>query len=184
MNSIYAADALCGRCCIDDLPQQSLMELLIADVPNASNVYEGANMTADDCCTWKGIACTDGIVQRISWAFQFAPASVLMHLRYVPARVTEPIMLANGMRETVEMTSLPRELRPLNLGINWFHDSVPLGEMAFSIVTFSMQRNALSGSIDLQGLPPTVQSLALVDQLDYASSNAECTRRIQQYALW
>ncbi|KNH04131.1 leucine-rich repeat protein [Perkinsela sp. CCAP 1560/4] len=161
MFTIHTADLLCGRCSIEDLPHQSLMELLIVEIPDSSKVYEGDKMTGDDCCTWKGVFCKDGMVQRISWGFQFSPASVQINLCYVPASVTELTMHANYFCGKLEINALPRELRQLNLSINQFHGSISLVELPPNIMVVSIRKNDLSGSIDLRVLPPTMQSLSL-----------------------
>ena len=167
-----------GRFEINSLSQQTLMELLVADM-----AYAALCNAPDfiDKCEWPGITCdADASVIRIHLTMsggtvnlQGVPSTVKkLEMRScdlfgtfasaaLPRGLTYCALSSNSLTGSISIEYLPQELIAIFLSYNQLSGSINLRAAPPQLKLISFDANRLSGSLDLTGLPPCLSVLGL-----------------------
>ena len=173
LTSLSAVDTSLSRVHSTLLPDQVLMELLIAQAkPSRKAHCTGGDGNFLDVCDWAGVTCSeDGLVLRIdfdraysgSFALDFIPCSA----RYV--KIHSILSVTDRITGTLDTAKLPACLEYLNLQFNKFNKAVDLPGMPASVTYFDISSNVFTGSCDFIGLPAKLDILKL--DLNYFSGS-------------
>ena len=159
--------------------QQTLMEMLVEDLPDRSLFRKKARPWSTPaftpCCTWKGVGCDEHEnVLQIWWvsvrlsgplSFRSLPWTLsnfvaesawldgTCDLTDLPSDVETFSVRGNRLTGAVDLTALPEKLKQLNLSENQFFGSLDLVKVPDSVETIILSNNAFTGSLDLESLP-------------------------------
>ena len=137
--------------------QQSLMELLIAEMPMYH--YWGAFGDANGYFPiegWSGVKLNkDGEVDHIEWRDHELEGT--MRLEFLPFSIRCFESPYNNIEGTLDSASLPPSLLELMLRSNLFHGSVDVSGFSNKIGVIILFENSFSGCIDLPALPKQVR---------------------------
>ena len=161
----------CGRIDSNHLPQDALLELLVAhfDDPEAFRDGDGAY---EDIREWKGLEFDEnGDVIVIHWEFddwEFAHNPAYFEavrpngsivLIYLPNSVKDFSIAHLKLVGTVDTSVLPENLDALDIQNNKFSGKFVTATLPRSIKYLFLQHNKFVGSFHLEGLPQVFQSL-------------------------
>ncbi|KNH07965.1 leucine-rich repeat protein [Perkinsela sp. CCAP 1560/4] len=155
------SDAFLGRVDRESMPQQTLLELFIADIERAHEIcYDLEN--PDDVCEWQGVSCdAEGNVTEFSWNWKFKDGKGSIDMLYLPLTIRQVNMQCNALGGTVDLRCLPRSLEELDIGTNNFTGTLELTELPNNLRKLSLDENAFSGSVNLTQLPKVMTDLSL-----------------------
>ena len=155
---LLADDPNLGRVNNSSFSDQTLMELLISDIPDeAKQDYQGSDGTFLDVCSWPGVKCNDEA--RVTQFERDSDTRGTVQLSYIPSSVFSFVMSETNLHGTLETSSLPRGLGMLFLATNKLEGTVDFGALPPQSQYVSLAENSFSGSADLSRLPDTLQRL-------------------------
>ena len=176
---IFSDDPNLGRVEKQSLPQQSLMEMLIADVAD-KEPFMNEDGSFREISLWPGVSLNnDGEVTEVDWEYSmgnlktqaghlhwqwipetaenfFAPYCELygsVDLNELPTKLVEFSVFHNNLSGSVRLDCLPQSLELLDLSENKFEGSVDCSGLPQSMNVLYLNNNQLSGSIHLSALP-------------------------------
>ena len=150
-----------GRADKSSLPQQTLMELFVQDIPKETlEAYFIENCgNFKDIEKWYGIKCTpSGEATQISF---MNDDYVGLNLDFVPSTVWRLVLTNANLGGTVPWEGLPKELKNINLSCNALEGSARLDLLPDIMQKVKLHHNMLSGSLLLEKLPQSIISLAV-----------------------
>ena len=170
----------------DDIPQNDLMELLVADFDDKTCFQsDGAFLQLS---AWPGVVMdTEGSVEKIMWRggiYAFFNGDGSIDFRWIPSTVTkfgisnntlsgtlDAAVLPRGLRYlgithnqicgTVDLYTVPRTMVGLYIGSNRLHGSLHLEDLPPPLEAFDASRNKFEGTLAFQGLPPSIRNIRL-----------------------
>ena len=162
----YAADTeSLGRVNRQTVPQQTLFELLVSEMPDSAG-FRPIDEDFADFCTWLGVTVDESKnATGISWNRVFADHSGSIDFGYLPLTLTSLSIESNGLQGIVRTLDLPPKLKICHLSCNRFDGELLLDDLPETLKDLTVSRNSFSGSVYLGNLP---QSLGTLD----LSSNA------------
>ena len=170
---------------ISTLPDQTLMELFVAEVEFRSQ-FQDDEGDFRPISTWNGLSFQEESVTAIFWFqrlctgtmdMQFLPltlttlsiercsASGSLNLSNLPPQMRKFKVTQNNFSGSVNLCQLPETLEELWLNFNSLRGSLDLTQLPRSLVTANFDVNRFSGGICLTNLPKALQEL-------YADNNA------------
>ena len=154
-----------GKFDIASLSQQESMELLVADLPDASKrVFQDDTENFLDITQWNGLSLNaNGEINAIQWRKAFEGGQI--DLRFVPHTVGTLMVRECCLTGTADLSRLPSSLESLHLTRNVLSGSIDLTAMPVGLVTVNMSQNKIEGSIDLTRMPSGLAYLSLHDNL-------------------
>ena len=164
LSALHAIDAEPGRMCIDDLPDQSRMELLIEGTTEETKRYfQDADGEFIDVCEWGGVGCNDnGDVTLI----RFCTIKGEVSLDFIPLNVKKLDIIWGDVQGTLNRAKLPRGLEefssdPFFEHQTMLHGDLNLSEFPPNLREFHVPNNSFEGSCDLTSLPEKLELLYL-----------------------
>ena len=171
---LYSADPSAktslGRITYDLLPEQTLMELMIAglDDKTKSSFMDGSGEFVD-VCQWTGVDCGfKDEIRRINWFSLFCRVSGSLNLECIPRSVVQLVIErkyasskqgpADPMGGILQTEKLPDSLLGFKLDSLWMRGSVDMTKLPSSLKTFEIPRNLFEGSCDLTALPQSLET--------------------------
>ena len=164
-----------GRVDIVSLSQQTLMELVIGDMPRQSKrQFQDRHGNYLPIDSWWGLDSDDsGNVVAIKWANAFVNGNKIS-LTYLPQTV-ETVEITNMSSDSqISFDELPRNLRYLCLTSCRFQGTVNLENLPQYLRNLQILKNRFSRSISIHALPAVMHSLnishnSLSGSLDFSS---------------
>ena len=163
---LFTADGVAfGRVDYASLSEQSLMELLIADIQNLSDA-QNSNGEFLDISKWKGIKLCDGAVTKIALLnFDAIFAEVIpvgprgsIDLQWLPRKLQAFDIQCMGLTGSIETGVLPRHLLDLNISENAFFGTFAVKNLPEAIKYINLRNNKLHGSLHIEHLPREVNN--------------------------
>ena len=162
-----------GRVEYTNIPQQSLMELMVADLlrPIPFEKPNGHFMPID---SWTGLAFTaTGDVKSITWTNYGLNGTI--YFQWTPPTVQKFAANDNRLRCTIDLSVLDRtRMVSLNAERNEIHGSIDLEHLPNTLEGLSLAVNQLTGSIVLNQLPDSLSILDL--RINRLSGSVDLTR--------
>ena len=192
----YIVDPSLGHLDYESLSDQSLMEMLVTGMDEASlSGAQDANGNFKDVCEWKDVRCTNDRVTKVFMYFleftggQFA-------FEWIPPLVRELTLNACGLRGTLDTAALPpvlvdfqvpgnrlhgeldwkalpRKLEKLIICRNEFTGSCVLADLPDTLIILQAEKNKFSGVLNLEKLPAALKSLDLCQNELHGSIHIE-----------
>mmetsp|Transcript_1912 Transcript_1912/g.2937 ORF Transcript_1912/g.2937 Transcript_1912/m.2937 type:complete len:260 (+) Transcript_1912:26-805(+) len=154
---LLCADPCLGRIDKSSLSQQTLMELLIADLSHTYSIRDSSDDLIDK---WKGVSLSDSdAVTSIDW-HAFALKGKFL-FEWLPETVEDLIICTNNLNGQIPMQSLPQGLHKWRFRRNSFCGSLDLDALPPNIVEVLATSNKLTGTISLENLPDSLKKLFL-----------------------
>ena len=160
----------CSRIDRNALPQETLLELLVAGLED-SEAFRDTDGSYTDITTWPGLEFNEnGDVTEIDWEFdQFAEIfddgylsaiqeGGAIDFAFLPPKLKKFSISHMKLDGTVETSALPRGLGLLEINFNKFFGSLVVGDLPRALTYLYVQGNKLSGSIHLEDLPPALHT--------------------------
>ena len=154
-----------GRVNYTTMSEQSLMELLVADLTGAEKFHgpDGNFLPLEE---WSGITFSkDGNVRDISWSNnvflgnnRVLPGGTI-HLRWLPRTLRKFTISSMGLHGTVDGQALPDTLAIFSLHDNKIGGTVETRNLPAKLMSIFFSKNAFSGTLDLENLPPNLRAL-------------------------
>ena len=170
-----------GRCDVQSLPEQTLMELLVENTTESTREkFQDSEGVFLEVCGWSVVTCNENEqVVEVNFTrdhdghydtsfipphvtkFEIfaADATGTLHTEGLPQSLTELIIYHNKFSGTADLTMLPAPLRRLSLQTNEFTGSCDLTALPQGITYVSLGENKFSGSLILTKLPKTITRL-------------------------
>ena len=185
---LLCVDPSLGRLDYDSLPDQALMEILIAGSRNPKKAgFQDANGNFKDVCEWNGVTCVDDRVteitfcsvkfERAQFPFDYVPPLVEvlsitgcdlfgnLNLSVLPQNLEKLEVSSHSVCRplcgSLDFMAFPRKLTHIAIDENSFSGSCALADLPDSVITFNAASNKFSGSISLNNLPAAMQFLHL-----------------------
>ena len=161
----------CGRIDKNALPQETLLELLVADLKGCE-AFRDSEGSYTAIATWPGLEFNDsGDVTGIDCEFDafsdifdadYVPLvkqGGSIDLAFLPHKLKKFIINCMKLAGTVDTSTLPRGLELFEIETNAFFGSFVVGDLPRGMTYLYVQDNKLSGSFHLEDLPPALQTL-------------------------
>eukprot|EP00009_Paramoeba_aestuarina_P007604 CAMPEP_0201522198 /NCGR_PEP_ID=MMETSP0161_2-20130828/16513_1 /ASSEMBLY_ACC=CAM_ASM_000251 /TAXON_ID=180227 /ORGANISM="Neoparamoeba aestuarina, Strain SoJaBio B1-5/56/2" /LENGTH=194 /DNA_ID=CAMNT_0047920973 /DNA_START=94 /DNA_END=678 /DNA_ORIENTATION=+ len=133
------------------------MELFYTDVTEKAIKYIRKNHRADNYCKWKGVVCTDEVVEKIQYAHWRISGKFNIHA--LPPSVHEVSITYCMQDYAFNMRALPRTLRLCDLFQNLLYGSLDLRALPRTLISGNFSENLFTGPISLESLPPNLEVL-------------------------
>jgi len=149
-----------GRVSYSNTCDQQRMENLVEKLEDVStfmnNEEEG---DYKDVCDWPGVTCSeDGVsVLKIVWYFKSLKGPI--NLSWMTATTTIFSVFGNNITGTLDTTTLPRNLKMINLQKNNFSGTVDWEALPSNIEQVNLFSNKLEGNVNLDILPASLNLL-------------------------
>ena len=163
---LTAADPLSDR--IERLPEQTLMELLIADLDDRDKLRQRDGFYGS-AKKWKGVHLDEyGLICEVQWSLEDKPHKSeksplqpggLIDLQFLPHSVEDFAISNLGLNGTVEALRLPRDLRTLIISHNFFEGTLDLERLPRKMKLLHIHGNRFEGTFDLERAPKTLTQL-------------------------
>ena len=153
----------CGRVNIQALPEQALMELLVANIEDHEILLDdNGDFTSTN--KWKGLTKDDeDKITDIEWSVDldyyydvddsvFQPGGSI-DLQYLPPHLVNFKIADMQLHSTIETSTLPRSLKQFDIQRNCFTGSFELAGLPSNLIMLLIPQNELSGSFDLSSAP-------------------------------
>ena len=157
-----------GRCNIASLSQQTLMELLVANVSD-SEAFKDASGDFLDIYDWKGVKLNENDeVISIDWEIDFLasifegdyqPALMMggdIDFQFLPSTLKEFNIDGVSLSGTVNTHSLPRGLTEFMVSENRLHGGIDTAGLPAPLKLFYIEKNLFSGSFAFANLPGNI----------------------------
>mmetsp|Transcript_22253 Transcript_22253/g.34560 ORF Transcript_22253/g.34560 Transcript_22253/m.34560 type:complete len:228 (-) Transcript_22253:2-685(-) len=162
--SVFCTKPSLGKVDKASLPQQTLMELLIAQFENM-DIIGITKENPKDISEWHGITLNDsGEVTEINWTWGDFGGSI--DLQWMPstlrtADISSDVFSDFRLEGTIDLIRLPPVLKSLKLSENRFTGEISLICLPEPMTTLELTFNRLSGPLDLTKLPKHMKRLHL-----------------------
>ena len=155
---LFADDPNLGHVDYSSFSDQTLMELLISELPDVTKQnFQDRDGTFLDVCEWSCVKCDDEErVTRVDGASEI-PGTI--QLSYIPENVLFFRMCGSKLHGTLDANRLPRGLERIFLTTNKLEGAVDFTALPTQAEYFSVAVNSLSGSVDLGSLPGKLRRL-------------------------
>ena len=157
MIAVFALDDHLSRADFFAMPQQTLMEMMIEDIPE-KNRYQDNDGGYRDIEDWDGLQFTsDGKVRMIQWRDYMGsnfPAGGTIYLKWLPKTVDEFAVTGSNLEGTVDLAIIPEVMKRLYLQRNLLSGTIDLTCLPDSMTTLILHGNQFTGTISLTKLPP------------------------------
>mmetsp|Transcript_2186 Transcript_2186/g.3417 ORF Transcript_2186/g.3417 Transcript_2186/m.3417 type:complete len:229 (-) Transcript_2186:6-692(-) len=165
MHYLYISiDPSLGKVDKSSLSQQTLMELLIQDIDNKSDIC-GLPENPKDISEWRDVSFNDSNeITQINWGCEELNGSI--HLEWLPLTVAKVDIWNKFFSDavltgTLDLSNLPASLRYLWLRGNEYFGEIDLTRLPGGMLELDVSYNRLSGRLDLTRLPDGIEVLLL-----------------------
>ena len=163
MNSavlLLSVDPSLGRVHFNELPDQTLMELLYEGFDEETQQrYQDYDGIYVEISMWSSVKCDN--TRSVIEINEQSAVSGSLQLCYIPLSVKVFNMSWKRLTGSIDLTRLKESLQQLNLSHNQLTGPVCLTKLPERIERIALNHNQLAGSIDLTQLPGKTRSLAL-----------------------
>ena len=185
------ADTALFRVDNSTLADQTLMEILIGDVPESVHRrFTDSNGDYLDACKWEGVQCDDDQnVTKIDFHLVSLGGSISLdhlppHLKdlnisvwvynaqklvlygtldaaALPRNMTSLNVMSNKFTSTIDFVRFPPTMTDLRLALNEFSGTVQLTALPASLAVLRLDSNNFEGTLDFSALPPDLSYCSL-----------------------
>mmetsp|Transcript_6909 Transcript_6909/g.10462 ORF Transcript_6909/g.10462 Transcript_6909/m.10462 type:complete len:253 (-) Transcript_6909:47-805(-) len=156
--SLYASDSL-GRLDHSLLPQQSLMEIFVADTVDIE-AFQDSQRNFLDIQEWSGLTISDENVTNIDFYGMFYNGGTL-EFACIPNTVVTILIGESMLTGEVPWKKMHNEIRCLRLVENQFCGSIDLTAVPRNLIVLWLHMNKFAGTLDFSDLPKNLVSLDL-----------------------
>ena len=158
---VASADFQClGRCDTASLSQQSLMELLVENIPCEKKLKENSG-DFKDIAYWPGVACGSGDTVTSIRMYRFFSAGGTIQPEFFPPTVHHIDIRENKLHGSIDLTRLPVGLRSFQASKNLLAGSADLTNLPKEMQVLKLDNNQIGGTIDLTQLPVRIRQVDL-----------------------
>ena len=157
---LLAAEHNLGRVDISTFSDQTLMEMLIADIPaDQKQRLQDHDGVYTDACSWGGVSCDeDRRIVKIRMQCR-SNTSISLNLSFLPPNLTSFISAKRNYSGELDTGKLPQGLEQFALEDNQFHGTVDFASWPPNIISFTLEGNAFTGSVHLSKLSISLRSV-------------------------
>ena len=157
------ATDFCGRINVHDLPEQTLMELLVSNIDDHESVLD-KNGEYKNISEWDGLKRDDkGNITHIAWSVDtdyyfdldesvFQPGGSI-DLLYLPPHLVQFAIEEMQLKGTVETSTLPRTLEDFHVSANSLSGTFDVAGLPKTLMVLEISKNKFSGSFALADAP-------------------------------
>ena len=189
---ITAADTQgMGRVNFDSMPDQTLMEILVADIENNTAFHDGDGFL--DIQSWEGLSFgDDGNLKKIDFAadvgmglfaddsdeedednFIIGPKGSI-DLKWIPRSVKRFDIFWLKLSGTVETSELPENLEFFDIASNDFTGTFSIPSLPRKLTNVRISSNQLSGTLDIDKMPRTMEKFSAEQNQFHGKLNLSC----------
>ena len=175
--------------------QQRIMESAILTHKNRSTKGNGEIFfdyllqkkgRLSDCCTWRGVACVDGVVTSLAMRSPYSGPTWSLSVEWLPQTIRHMHLHFIGNERKVPFRCLPRDLRYLykKSGFEFVRsrtDVLEIRDLPAHMEELRLIPSRLAGTFDVQWLPQTMRIFVLEDM--FLSLHLEVVVRINNAGL-
>ena len=160
-----SADSSIGRVDIGSLTDQTLMELLVDGLTDASKEYFEKNGFYENVCMFRGITCDED--QRvIKYVFQKYYCEGTVSLDFIPPLVVSFYVFSSNIQNiqfcgTLSTETLPKYLEVFDISQNAFSGAVDMTKFPPQLIKVNISKNVFCGTCDFTSLPRGLRELSL-----------------------
>ena len=152
--SLFSAIDPAGKFSKENLPTQSMLELLVENIESAYYLKDRSGEFRD-FHEWSILTFNDRddvTVVHIEHATFETPLNGSINLEYVPATVEKIMLLFSGCKGTVDTNGLPRPLSAFEVPFNAFFGTFDVHGLPSKIQHIDISNNEFEGSLQLESL--------------------------------
>ncbi|KNH03847.1 hypothetical protein XU18_4801 [Perkinsela sp. CCAP 1560/4] len=153
-------DPAIGRVDYASLPQQALMEMLIAGLENIDEIC-GSGDAPDDVADWHGVKVDAESSEVIGISWEDLATGGSLDLQWLPSTVCYFDVSENDIVGSINLSLLPPSVENARMFSNDFTGPIDWAVLHDGLVQLDVSDNKLTGSIELEHLPKSMKELIL-----------------------